>query len=253
MTKAQGNPWIAFRKPRPQPRLRLFCFPYAGGGASVFRAWQADMPDEIEVCPVQLPGRENRLSEERFRRIAPLTQALCEAIGPLLDLPFAFFGHSLGAVVAYETALRLRGEKGRSPVYLMVSARRAPHIPPDDPMYQLPGDEFRTRLQELEGTPVEVLEHPELMELMEPLLRADFELNDTYEASNAAPFECPLTIFGGLTDPDVSRENLEPWREISRGPCRLRMFPGGHFYLHEQRQDLLSAVIRDLMPHLPAR
>lgn len=251
MKTAPGNPWIAFRKPRPRPRLRLFCFSYAGGGASVFRTWQADLPQELEVCPVQLPGRENRLSEERYRRIAPLTESLCEAIEPLLDLPFAFFGHSLGAIVAYETALRLRDEKGRSPVYLMVSARRAPRIPPDDPMYELPDDEFRTRLQELEGTPAEVLEHPELMELMEPLLRADFELNDTYEPSDKPPLTCPVAGFGGLTDPDVSRENLEAWREVTRGAYRLRMFPGGHFYLHEHRQALLTAVAQDLMSRLP--
>lgn len=251
MTTAATHRWIAYRKPRPHPRLRLFCFPYAGGGASVYRTWQAALPPEIEVCPVQPPGRENRLSEERFRRVGPLKDAICAALEPLLDLPFAFFGHSLGAVVGYETALKLRDEAGKSPLHLLVSARRAPRLPADDePTYDLPDGEFRAKLEELEGTPKEVLEHPELMQLVEPLLRADFELNDTYEPSEKPPLGCPLTAFGGLEDPDVSREQLEPWREVTRGPFRLRMFAGGHFFLHDQQQALIAAVAQELMPRL---
>lgn len=253
MSHATANRWIAFRKPRPQARLRLFCFPYAGGGASAYRTWPASLPPEIDVCPVQPPGRENRLSEERFRRVGPLKDAVCEAIRPLLDLPFALFGHSLGAVVAYETALKLRDDHGKAPVQLLVSARRAPSVPPDDePTYNLPDGEFRAKLEELEGTPKEVLEHPELMELVEPLLRADFELNDTYEPSQKPPLECPVTAYGGLEDADVTREQLEPWREVSRGPFRLRMFAGGHFYLHEHQQTLIGAIAQELMPRVLA-
>ncbi len=242
------NPWIAFRKPRPQARLRLFCFPYAGGGASAYRLWQENLPPEIEVCPVQPPGRENRLSEERFRRVAPLAEAVSQAVSPLLDLPFAFFGHSLGAVVAYETAITLRRSTGKSPVHLIASARRAPQVLEDDPTYNLPPEEFRAKLERLEGTPVEVLEHPELMELMEPLLRADFELNDTYEPSPAAPLECPVAVFGGLEDHETNRELLDPWRAVTRAAFRLRMFPGGHFFLNERRQQVLTAVAQELAP-----
>ncbi|HEX9734271.1 MAG TPA: alpha/beta fold hydrolase [Thermoanaerobaculia bacterium] len=252
-TTAAANRWIAYRKPRPHARLRLFCFPYAGGGASIYRTWQAALPPEVEVCPVQPPGRENRLSEERFLRVGPFAAAICDALAPLLDLPFALFGHSLGAVVGYETALKLRDEAGKSPLCLLVSARRAPRVPPDDePTYDLPDAEFRAKLQELEGTPEEVLVHPELMQLVEPLLRADFELNDTYEPSDRPPLACPVTAFGGLEDPDVAREQLEPWREVTRGPFRLRMFAGGHFFLQEQQQALLAAVAQELMPRLAA-
>lgn len=254
MTKAPAaNSWIAFRKPRPRPRLRLFCFPYAGGGASAYRTWQASLPPEIEVCPIQPPGRENRLSEERFLRVGPLAEAVCEAIEPLLDVPCALFGHSLGAVVGYETALRLRQNGGSPPVQLLVSARRAPSVPPDEEStYNLPDAEFRSKIEELEGTPKEVLEHPELMELMEPLLRADFELNDTYRPAGDSPLEIPVTAFGGLEDPDVSRESLDAWREVSQGRFRLRMFAGGHFFLHEHQQALVAAVAQELMPRISA-
>jgi medium-chain acyl-[acyl-carrier-protein] hydrolase len=253
MTKPPVNSWIAFRKPRPQGRLRLFCFPYAGGGASIYRGWQEALPPEIEVCPVQPPGRENRLSEKRFLRVGPLAEAITEAIRPLTDLPFAFFGHSLGAVVAYETARRLRESGGPGPVQIIVSARRAPGVPPrDEPTYSLPPDEFRAKLEELEGTPEAVLEHPELMELMEPLLRADFELNDTYEPSSGSPLDCPVTVFGGLEDPDVDREHLEPWREITRGAFRLRMFAGGHFFLHDPQARVTETVAQELMPRIAA-
>lgn len=253
MSKDLAQPWITFRKPRPNPRLRLFCFPYAGGGASAYRTWQESLPAEIEICAVQPPGRENRLSEERFLRVGPLADAICEAIEPLLDLPCAIFGHSLGSVVGYETALRLR-DRGRAvPVQLLVSARRAPNVPPDDePTYNLPQAEFRAKLEELEGTPQAVLDHPELMELMEPLLRADFELNDTYSPPEGPPLEIPVTAFGGLEDADVSRENLDAWRDVSRGRFRLRMFAGGHFFLHEHQQTLIAAIAQELMPRISA-
>ena len=251
MSKAPANPWIAFRKPRAQARLRLFCFPYAGGGASIFRTWQDGLPAEIEVCPIQPPGRENRLSEERFLRVEPLSVEIAAAIKSLTDLPFAFFGHSLGSVVAYETALRLREAGIPEPLQMIVSARRAPGEPPrDEPTHNLPPEAFRAKLVELEGTPKAVLEHPELMELMEPLLRADFELNDTYEPSGAAPLECPVTVFGGLEDPDVERESLEPWAKISKGRFRLRMFAGGHFFLHEQQATVTASVAQELMPRI---
>lgn len=251
MKNPSANPWIAFRRPRQQAGLRLFCFPYAAGGASIFRTWQDGLPQEIEVCPIQPPGRENRLSEERFLRVPPLAEAVADAIRPLTDVPFAFFGHSLGAVVAYETALRLRETGGPAPLMMIVSARRAPGVPPrDEPTYSLPPDEFRAKLEELEGTPKAVLEHPELMELMEPLLRADFELNDTYEPSGKEPLECPVTAFGGLEDPDVDREHLEPWEKITRGAFRLRMFAGGHFFIHEQQPTVIASVAQELMPRL---
>jgi len=244
------DPWIAFRKPQRSPRLRLFCLPYAGGGASVYRTWQASLPETVEVMPVQPPGRENRLAEPAFTAMEPLVESLCRAMAPWLDIPFAFFGYSYGALVAYEVALRLQADKGLETSHLIVAAHRAPQVPNEDrQLYNLDDDEFRVELEKLEGTPKEVLEHPELMELMMPLLRADFAINDTYRiATVEATLGCPITAIGGLEDHDVDREHLEPWEELTRGRFRLRMLPGGHFFLHEQKDAVLDAVTEILRP-----
>lgn len=244
--------WIAFRKPQKQARMRLFCFPYAGGSASVYRTWQDDVPPEIEVCPVQLPGRERRFREKPFTRVDLLAEELHKALVHLLDLPYAFFGHSMGAIVGYETAHRLVEAGHAAPVHLLVSARRAPQVPDhDEPYYNLPEPELREKLREINGTPAEVLANAELMELMLPLVRADFELNDTYVYTDRPLPSWPVTAFGGLLDPEVDHEHLEAWKEITRGPFRVRMFEGDHFFLHEGRKPLIQAVLEDLLPRLP--
>jgi medium-chain acyl-[acyl-carrier-protein] hydrolase len=247
-----SDPWIVFRKVRRQARMRLFCFPYAGGGASAYRAWGDDLPQEVEVCPVQLPGRESRLRETPFTGIAPLINALAQALVPYLDLPFALFGHSMGAVISYETAHRLQQERGLHPVQLLVSARRAPQVPPtEEPFHRLPDAEFRQKLRNLNGTPKSILEDAELMRLLLPLLRADFELNDTYVPSASFMLECPITVYGGLADALARRQHLEAWREVTHASFLLRIFPGGHFFfLQESRQSFIRAIAEDLLRFL---
>ena len=252
MNPATKNPWLAYRKPRPTARLRLFCLPYAGGAASIYRTWPQELPETIDVCPVQIPGREQRLREPAHTRTEPLVEALAEAIEPLLDeMPFVFFGHSMGAMLGFELAHQLRSTVGKTPVHLLASARRAPHLPPEEKCYhKLPEDELKERLLEIEGTPREVLEHEELMALMLPLIRADFELNETYRATDRPPLDLPIDTFGGLTDPEVEKEDLEAWAELTRGAFRLRMFPGGHFFLHAEKASFQAAMVRTLAPYL---
>ncbi len=248
MPATRQDPWISFHKPRPQARLRLLCFPYAGGGAMAYRGWAASMPDEIDVLPVQLPGRERRLREPALTRAAPLVEAAAGGLVPHLDRPFAVFGHSMGALIGYEVVQWLRREHGLGPVHLLVSARRAPQLPPDpDDDYKLPDPELIKRLREMNGTPAEVLEHPELMELMLPLLRADFELNDTYEPIAHPALECPVTALGGLQDEETPKDELEAWSGVTTGPFRLRMFPGDHFYMNQHQDRLIQAVAEDLL------
>ncbi|MCP3958837.1 MAG: thioesterase [bacterium] len=251
MAAPTNDPWFAFLEPRPRARMRLFCFPFAGGGAQAYRTWPTEMPEEIEVLPVQLPGRERRLREMPFVRMEPLIDALARVLDPYLDLPFAIFGHSMGGAIGYEVARRLVSDRGLSPVHLLVSARHAPHKTPEDKAdYALPDAELVERLREMNGTPAEVLEHPELMALMLPLIRADFELNDTYRAVDRPPLECPVTAFGGLRDKEVTQRDLEAWREVTTGSFELRMFPGDHFYLHEDRDRLTRLVAQALLRRL---
>jgi medium-chain acyl-[acyl-carrier-protein] hydrolase len=244
MTTATAfDSWIAFRKPNPQARLRLFCFPYAGTGASIFRTWSDGLPADVEVCPVQFPGRGTRLMESPFTQLSPLVQALAEALVPLLDKPFAFFGHSLGALVGFELARQLRRHSGVQPVGLFVSADRAPQIPPRDrPLHALPEGEFLNELRRLNGIPGKVLEDIELMQIMLPVLRADFAVYETYVYTTEPPLDCPISTFGGLQDHRVSRGDLEAWRDQTNASFSLQMLPGDHFFLNKA-QPLLHQVL----------
>lgn len=239
--------WIIRRKPSPQARLRLFCFPYAGGGVSIFRAWSDTLPADVEVCPLQFPGRGTRLMEPPFTQLSPLVQALAEALFPLLDKPFAFFGHSLGALVSFELARRLRRRYAVQPVRLFISADRAPQIPNRDPaIHSLPEGEFLTELRRLKGTPTELLEDEEVMQIMLPVLRADFAVYETYRYSTEPPLNCPISAFGGLQDHRVNRGDLEAWRDHTGVSFSLTMFPGDHFYLNTTQPALLQALSQEL-------
>ena len=239
--------WITCRKPSPQARLRLFCFPYAGGGVSIFRAWSDSLPADVEVCPVQLPGRGTRLMEPPFTRLSPLIQALAQALFPLMDKSFAFFGHSLGALVSFELARQFRRQYAVQPVRLFISADRAPQIPNrDPPIHSLSEGEFLVELRRLNGTPREVLEDEELRQIMLPLLRADFAVYETYGYSTEPPLNCPISAFGGLQDHRVNRGDLEAWRDHTGVSFSLTMFPGDHFYLNTTQPALLQALSQEL-------
>ena len=254
MTIAAGpGSWIAFRKPNPQACLRLFCFPYAGAGASIFRTWSDGLPADVEVCPVQFPGRGTRLTEAPFTHLSPLVQALARALVPLIDKPFAFFGHSLGALVSFELARQLRRQSGVLPVGLFVSADRAPQIPSRHrPIHALPEPEFLVELLHLNGTHQEVVEDPALMQIMIPVLRADLGVYQTYLYSAESPLECYISCFGGLQDTRVNRGDLEGWRDQTNASFSLRMFPGDHFFLKTTQPLLLRALYQDLMHGSPA-
>jgi medium-chain acyl-[acyl-carrier-protein] hydrolase len=246
-TATASDSWITRRKPSPQARLRLFCFPYAGGGVSIFRAWSDGLPADVEVCPVQLPGRGTRLMEPPFTRLSPLIEALTQALFPLLDKPFAFFGHSLGALVSFELARQFRRQYAVQPVRLFISADRAPQIPNrDPPIHSLPEGEFLVELRRLNGTPREVLEDEELRQIMLALLRADFAIYETYRYSTEPPLTCPISAFGGWQDHRVNRGDLEAWREQTSVSFSLRMFPGDHFFLNTTQRPLLGALSQEL-------
>ncbi len=252
MSRLIGNtsvfePWIACHRPNPRARLRLFCLPYAGGGALIFRAWPDGLPADVEVCPIQLPGRGSRLMERPFTQLASLVEALAQALIPLLDKPFAFFGHSLGALVGFELARHLRSLYGVHPVRLIVSASRAPQFPHRDrPIHTSSEEEFLAQLRRLNGTPGELLEHAELMEIMLPVLRADFALYETYVYSPEPPLGCPISAFGGLQDRKVSDSDLDGWRDQTSASFSLRTFPGDHFFLNTTQPLLLRVLSQEL-------
>lgn len=244
--------WFNVSRRHPHARVRLFCFPYAGGGAPIYRNWSRLLPPEIEVCAARLPGRDRRIKESPFTDLSEMVSVIAEAIVPYLDLPLAFFGHSMGAIISFELARKLRETQNQQPAHLFVSGRRAPQLPNDEPItHNLPEPQLLEELRRLKGTPTEVLEHPELMELMLPLLRADFSVVETYGYRPGAPLDCPVTVFGGLQDAEVSREDLEAWGELTNAAFSLRMLPGDHFFLNtpSTQELLLRAVAQQLQKH----
>jgi surfactin synthase thioesterase subunit len=231
-----------------QARVRLFCFPYAGGGASVYYSWPEEMPPEIEVCTVQLPGRENRFAEPPLTNATALIETLVPAIKPYLDMPYAFFGHSMGALISFELAHALRKEGVSSPQYLFVSGHRAPHLPRHSPLlYDLPDAEFVQELRKLNGTPEEVLQSKELFSLLLPVLRADFELCETYRYQHRERLSCPIVALSGLNDKDVSREMVEAWGEHTTGAFCRRFFSGDHFFLHKHHSYIVHFIAQRLL------
>lgn len=244
MTNTQiFNSWVKCPKPNPQASVRLFCFPYAGGSSVIFRSWSDSLPTTVEVCPIELPGRLTQMKSAPFTRLEPLVSAIGPVLLPYLDKPFAFFGHSMGGLVSFEVTRLLRREYGLSPVHLFVSARRAPQIPnPNPPIHALPEPEFLLELRRLNGTPQAVLENTELMQLLIPILRADFAVLETYVYGPEPTLDCPITAFGGLQDQEVSRNEIQGWHAQTNSAFSLQMFKGDHFFLHSAQSLLLQSL-----------
>lgn len=226
--------WVIRRNPNPSARLRLFCFPHAGGGALAFRDWPLHLPSDIEPLVVQPPGREERIGEAALARLDLLADSIAAELEPYLTIPFAFFGHSFGALLAFETARQLRRCKRPEPVHLIVSGRRAPTCRPKSRLlHRLSDVELRDYLRDLGGTPKEVLDNPDFMRLILPTLRADISACETHRHIAEEPLRCSLHVFGGSNDPDVSPSDLENWQTETSGPFAVRLFAGGHFYLQK--------------------
>ncbi|APR74830.1 Malonyl CoA-acyl carrier protein transacylase [Minicystis rosea] len=241
------DPWLPYRRPRADAKARLFCFPHAGGGATAYRGFQEALPASIEVCAVQLPGRENRLRETPIASLAKLIPLLADGLAPHLVPPFAFFGHSMGAVLAFELARTLRRRGAPLPAHLFASACPAPHIPDDDASHALSDDALIDHLRALGGMREEILAHRELMEMILPVFRADAALTETYVHATEPPLDLPFTAFGASSDTKATRADLEAWREHTTRGFTIALFPGDHFYIQgEARAPVLAAVARTL-------
>lgn len=242
-----SDPWIYTPRPLAAPRLRLVCLPFAGGGSATYRGWEDGLPDDVELTIVIPPGRERRLFEPPVSDALQLVAQVRQALDPLLDRPFALFGHSMGALLSFELARALQREGGPTPERLFISAHRAPHRPyPRPPVSDLSATEFAEVLREFNGTPNEVLESTELFELLLPALRADFAVCETYVHREASPLECPIDVLCGRLDRDVTAENVVGWDAQTRAECQEHWFDGDHFFLNDQRAALLELVAQRL-------
>ncbi|WP_404790315.1 type I polyketide synthase [Altericista sp. CCNU0014] len=239
--------WLFFPKPQPQASLRLFCLPYAGAGASIFRSWAEALPPGVEVCAIQLPGREDRLGETPLTRIGSLVQRLVPILQPHLEIPFAIFGHSMGGLVGFELVRELRRQNCALPTHLFASGIRAPQLPDLNlPIHRLPEPQFLEALQKLQGTPEAILQNAELMKLLSPTIRADLAIAENYIYAAEEKLLCPITAFGGQQDPLARPEDLSGWKDQTLSDFALHVFPTDHFFLHRDRDKLLEAIAATL-------
>jgi medium-chain acyl-[acyl-carrier-protein] hydrolase len=246
------SPWLLSIGSAIEASHRLICFPYAGGSANVFQRWAAHSVPAIQICAVELPGRGDRFVERPFDRMVDLIPPLADNLIPHLERPFAFFGHSLGALIAFELTHELVRRKALLPDHLFLSARRAPHLPSRRRLHHtLSEAEFMADLRTLGGTPREVIENEELMQLMSPLLRADFALAETYVCPAANPLEIPVQVFGGIDDTETLAEELHAWSIHTRYFRGVKCYRGGHFFLHGQEAELMSTLRASLAASRP--
>jgi len=249
-----GGRWLIAPARCVVPKVRVVCFPYAGAGASAYFSWAQHLAKrDIELWNVQLPGRESRLCEPPVRVFSDMVQQLTDALRPLeaANVPLAFFGHSLGALLAYEVARHLARQDRRLPVGLFLSGRNAPSHRREPPrLHDLPPGELLDALAKFGNMSEAIRKEPELVELLIPALRADFALlydyHEGWDAADKEALPCRLTVFGGDHDPWTDIEGLAHWRQFVRGRYRLQTFAGGHFFINEFRRDLWDAIEEDL-------
>ena len=239
-----GNHLHKLTSGRPAP-ARLYCFPYAGGSASAYRSWADIMPQGVELVAYQLPGRSERISEPAATDIRASVPEVASAIAAdICDGPYGLFGHSMGASLAYEVALELRRQGAEGPRLLALSGRRAPScdIEKHNEYRELSDDLFLDKIQSLGGTPAQLLENPDILELILPTLRADFIADETYMARPTVPLDCQFLVFGGNADPVTPVPSLRPWEEFSAGQATVHIYPGGHFFLWDHAPEILQLI-----------
>jgi medium-chain acyl-[acyl-carrier-protein] hydrolase len=246
--KARTSEWFRIFRTNPSASIRLICFSPAGGGASFYSRWGQRWP-HVEVWPLQPPGRETRIWEPLIKEMNEMADRIAAILPD--DMPFAFFGHSLGAMVAWEVALRLIEQRHLPPVHLFLSACPAPGVVRTKrDRYLMPDEEILKYLADLGGTPEDVLNDREIMEIVLPIVRADFQIADTYKYQKRPRIELPATIFGGVFDKEVCANEVAAWALHLSGPLRMKIFSDGHFYTNSRERELEEEIDRDLQAAL---
>jgi medium-chain acyl-[acyl-carrier-protein] hydrolase len=243
-----SSPWFKLHDKPRQNAVRLFCFHYAGGAASVFRDWPHLLSRYIDLIAVQLPGREWRFGEAPFRRMEPLISELADQITPQLCERYAFFGHSMGALVSFELLREIQRRKLHPPVLYFPAGRRAPQIPDDDPpIHHLPDHEFLSELLEHhDDRRALLMSNTALRTTLLPVMRADVELCETYHYRHSPPLNCTIFAFGGMHDSDVSEQDIKSWKEQTTATFRHFLFPGDHFFIETATANILQFMCRTL-------
>lgn len=246
------GPWLRCWAPRPEARLMLVCLPHAGGAASSYRPWAALLPPDVELIAVQYPGREDRWSDPMVDRMGELVGAVAAALLPVIDRPYALFGHSMGSAVAWELAHELCERGAPGPRRLFASGREAPGTARTGEVHRRGDDALCAELERLGGTHPEVLADPELRTTVLGYVRNDYRLIETYHPASRPPLGCPIEVFTGDADPELqlarSDDGAGGWAALTTARTDVQVFPGDHFYLNSQRERVISTVLRRLNP-----
>jgi surfactin synthase thioesterase subunit len=242
------TPWIVGDRTSSSALCRLFCLPHSGSGAFQFASWKNFLPEAIDICPIQLPGRENRLREPPFARIQTIIENLASELNPYLDRPYILYGYSLGALIAFELARELRRRKIRPPLSLYALARRAPHLPQHDPpVHHLPDELFLAEMaRRYGGMPAIIRQDVELMKILIPALRADITALENYVDEKEDPLDCPIYAFGGSFDPTAKEQDLAGWRLHTTRAFELKIFDGNHFFIRNNQRSVFSSILAKL-------
>ncbi|EBI6201050.1 thioesterase [Salmonella enterica subsp. enterica serovar Infantis] len=239
--------WVMRETGQDQREKRLFCFPYAGAGASVYRDWATHVPENVQICRIQLPGRENRLNEPAFTQLEPLVSRLLEAMAPLItDKQFVLFGHSMGGILVFELCRRLAQQGGPLPEKVFLSATRPPHLADPSPLHHLPDPEFIEALRIRGGTAEAMLSSPVFLEIFAPALRCDLMIAESWHQPNTPPLPVQLVVLNGRQDNIVKVAGREVWQRYSTVEPWVIDFDGGHFFIHSHAQAVRQAVFSRL-------
>jgi medium-chain acyl-[acyl-carrier-protein] hydrolase len=246
-TRTGAGPLVRLRRRGASTHLRLYCLPYAGGSAGVFRSWCDLLPADVDVWGVEYPGHGSRISEPLTDRINALAELTANAVAAESAVPYALLGHSMGSLVAFEMCHVLAARDAIMPTLLVAAGHRGPHLPASrPPVHAAPHAEFVSHLRELGATPPEVLESAELVDLMLPILRNDFRACERYRPPERPPLRTDIVVYGGLADADADRDALLAWKRETRCRFVLRLFPGGHFFVRECAGQVAATLQRDL-------
>ncbi|MFC9236266.1 thioesterase II family protein [Streptomyces decoyicus] len=238
---ADDGLWCRRFHPAPDAGRRLVCFPHAGGSASFYHPVSAALSPGVEVIAVQYPGRQDRRKEPAIDDIGLLADRIAEALKACSDRPLTFFGHSMGALVAFEVARRLE-RNGDGPLRLFASGRRAPSAHRDEQVHRRDDDGIVTELRALSGTDSRVLDDEEMLRMVLPALRSDYKAVETYRSEPAAVVRCPVTVLVGDEDPKTSLDEARSWEAHTTGDFDLRVFSGGHFYLADRPKEVMTVL-----------
>ncbi|WP_046758373.1 thioesterase II family protein [Kordia jejudonensis] len=227
--------------------INLFCFPFAGGSAYAFASWKKDLPKNVNLKFTELAGRGTRIGEPLYKSMEEAIDDLYSKISNDLGERFAFFGHSLGALLTYELAVKCYTEKGRIPEHLFLSGRGFPSTKKDDFVHDLPDEEFKNTLLHLEGTPKEVFQNEELSKIFLPIIRSDYKLDECYipKQNMSQSVHTDISVLNGITD-EFTKEEMQNWATITNKKCTVKNFDGGHFFINEKKEDVLNYINQTL-------